>query len=533
MTAVKLDKLLDNLGLGAAAGEGVEITGVTTDPDLCRPGFLYVAEISESVDSKRLGVRLDGRDFIDRAVTNGAVAVLTTPDVVLPEVRSAAVESARQVLLVKHDRPLTLLGALCAKFYGQPRPQHIALVTGTNGKTSTVNFCRMLWSGAHLPACSIGNLGGVCSDGTLVWDRHPTLSVPDTVTLHKILHDVAGRGFDYVAMEATSHALFDQRVTGLGATIGAFTNITRDHLDFHGDMEEYFRVKMTLFSEVLAPGSVAVLNADADAGAEDFVADGVKNSNRYSQALAICHERGHKVISYGFNGDDVRLVDCEDVENGQNLILEIFGKKYNCHVNLSGLFQVSNVLCALSIVLGSGVPVERLLPLLPTLTEIEGRLNTVAFTPSGGRVIVDYAHSAHALRAALEAARSLTVGKLVVVFGCGGERDPGKRSEMGRVAAIIADQVIVTDDNPRCEDPAEIRRAVMVGAPRALEVDNRVKAIEMAMRSLAKGDCLLIAGKGHETTQTIGEESFPYSDIETARHLAAELEQATYVKRNH
>jgi UDP-N-acetylmuramoyl-L-alanyl-D-glutamate--2,6-diaminopimelate ligase len=488
----------------------VEITGVTTDPDLCKLGYIYVADVSESVDSTRLGERLDGRDFIGKAIENGASVIITTSGMVLPAVQQPPYASASPILLF-HEEPLSVLGSIASHFNGGKKPQYVAMVTGTNGKTSTVNFARMLWAAAHLKSCSIGNLGGVMSDGQLVWDRDETLSVPETVTLHQIMRRLSEQGVERVAMEATSHALFDHRLTGLTGsvgTIGAFSNITRDHLDFHGTMDEYFRVKMTLFSRVLPPGSSAVLNADAE---------------RFEEALSICQARGHKIISYGFNGAELRLVDCEDVENGQNIVLEIFGVKYQCHFNLSGQFQVSNMMCALSIVIASGIAPAQAISLIPHITEVEGRLNTVAHTSAGGRVIVDYAHSSHALRAALEAARSLTTGKLTVVFGCGGERDEGKRKEMGEVAAKIADHVIVTDDNPRREDPALIRRAVLAGAPQALEIENRVKAIEAAMQSLKHGDTLLIAGKGHETTQTIGTESFSYSDIETAKRLAGEL----------
>ena len=448
MVAVKLDLLFQNIldikctdaaGQLLAVPPLLPITGITTDPNLCRPGFLYVAEECETVDSKRYGVRLDGRDYIDLAVQNGAVAILSTPDQLITADR----KSAASTVMLSHPQPLSILGELSSRFFGQPRPEHIAVVTGTNGKTSTVNFCRMLWSMAHLPACSIGNLGGVCSDGSVVWDRDPTLSVPETVTLHKLLHDIAGRGFNHVAMEATSHALFDHRLNGVPASIGAFTNLTRDHLDFHQSMDEYFRVKMTLFDHVLPPGSWAVLNADAD---------------WYEPALTICQKRGHKIISFGFNGKEVRLVDCRTTASGQELWIEVFGKKYQCTLHFFGLFQTSNVLCSLAIVLAAGLSPEQAIVHINKLTEVEGRLNTVAFTPGGGRVIVDYAHSPDGIRAALEACRSFTSGKLTIVFGCNGERDAGKRHEMGEVASHLADRVIVTDGHPRSEDPALIRK---------------------------------------------------------------------------
>jgi UDP-N-acetylmuramoyl-L-alanyl-D-glutamate--2,6-diaminopimelate ligase len=512
MTDVNLDDLLKDLpdlvrtGVEGPCGslQQTIIAGITTDPKLCRPGFLYVADEGETVDSTRYGMRLDGRHYILEALNNGALAVLTTPGTTLP----APLAIENPIALITHDHPLSLLGPLCSRFFGAPRPRHIALVTGTNGKTSTVNFCRMLWSQANLPSCSIGNLGGVCSDGTLVWDRDPTLSVPETVTLHRILHNLAVSGFNYVALEATSHAFFDYRLNGVPATIGAFTNLTRDHIDFHQSMEEYFRFKMKLFEEVLAPGSWAVLNADA---------------TWFEPALAVCKARGHKIITYGFNGSEIRLLQCVTEAAGQKLVLEVFGKRYECRLNLLGLFQASNVLCSLAIVIASGLSADQAVGYIESLTEVEGRLNTVAVTHTGGRVVVDYAHSPDAIRAALEACRSFTEGKLIIVFGCDGQRDVVKRKEMGAVASTLADKVIVTDDQPLDEDPAEIRKEVLVGAPGADEFDDRARAIEAAIKELGKGDTVLIAGLGHENFRTIGTRREPYSDRETALRIVAAL----------
>jgi UDP-N-acetylmuramoyl-L-alanyl-D-glutamate--2,6-diaminopimelate ligase len=520
MAKINLDLLLHNLpGISDARFGQITITGVTTDPNLCRLGFLYVADQCETVDSTRYGVRLDGRDYIQQALQNGAAAVLTTPGVSLPEAALSTTPLSTTPLnttaLITHEQPLSILGPLCSRFFGEPRPEHIALVTGTNGKTSSVTFCRMLWSQANLPSCSIGNLGGVCSDGTIVWERDPTLSVPETVTLHRMLHTIAQKGFNHVAMEATSHALFDHRLDGVPATIGAFTNLTRDHLDFHETMEEYFRVKMTLFQEVLAPGNWAVLNADAA---------------WFEPALAICKARKHRILSFGFKGSEIRLLECVKQPYGQDLTLEILGKKYHCRLNLFGLFQVSNVLCSLAIVIASGMAADQALAYVSSLTEVEGRLNTVAVSPAGGRVVVDYAHSPDGIRAALEACRTFTDGQLVIVFGCNGERDKGKRLEMGTVASQLADQVIVTDGHPRSEDPAAIRQDVLAGAPGAREVAGRIAAVEMAIKALSKNDTLLIAGMGHENFQTVGNRRLPYSDRETAQRVVNNLEQAAEVR---
>lgn len=472
----------------------LSITGITTDPHLCRPGCLYIAAESETVDSKRYGVRLDGRDYIDLAIQNGAAAVLTTPDVT----------PRPEAIFIFHQTPLAQIGTLCQRFFGAPYPKHIALVTGTNGKTSVVNFCRMLWTLANLPCCSIGNLGGVCNDGSVVWERDPTLSVPETITLHQILTSLKTKNIDHVACEATSHALFDHRLTGVPAHIGAFMNLTRDHLDFHHTMEKYFEVKMSLFEEVLPSGSWAILNADDD---------------WYPKTLSRCQKRGHKIISFGFKGKEIRLIDCVTQKTGQDLTIEINGQRYQTHLNLFGLFQVSNVLCSLGIVIAAGMPADTALKLIPLLTEVEGRLNTVGFTPAGGQVIVDYGHTPDGIRAALEACRSFTTGKLFIVFGCSGGRDKGKRKPMGEVASTLADQVIITDAHPRHEDPAQIRRDILEGAPNALEVPDRAQAIETACEKLRQGDTLIITGFGHVKFQWIGDELRPYSDMETAKKI--------------
>jgi UDP-N-acetylmuramoyl-L-alanyl-D-glutamate--2,6-diaminopimelate ligase len=502
---MRLDLLLKDLSgvsSGVIAFSETEIAGITSDPELCQPGFLYVAAECETVDSTRYGVRLDGRRFIERALQRGATAVLSTQEVRIP------FEYLKTVCLISHSQPLSIMGTLCSRFYGQPRPENIALVTGTNGKTSTVSFCRMLWSAAGHPSCSVGNLGGVCSDGSLVWDRDPTLSVPETAALHKMLNRLAHKSINHVAMEATSHALHDYRLHGVPAAIGAFTNLTRDHLDFHLTMEEYFRVKMTLFSEVLPEGSYAVLNAD---------------SPWFQQAREICRQRRHKVLTFGHDGTDIRLLEATSQSSGQKLSLEVLGNRYDCELNLFGLFQVSNALCSLGVVIASGVPAAQAVADINLLTEVEGRLNIVAVAPSGARIVVDYAHSPDGIRAALEACRSFTTGKLTIVFGCNGERDAGKRQEMGAMATNLADLVIVTDGHPRTEDPAKIRQEVLIGAPSATEIADRARAIEFGITALGSEDTLLVAGMGHETFQSVGGKRLPYSDTDTVRKTVAQL----------
>lgn len=483
----------------AALGSDIRICDVTTDPNLCKPGYLYLADQSETVDSTRLGVRLDGRDYICEALNNGASAVLTTADV---QVQSQSVP------FIFHDQPLALLGPICARLFPSPRPTTVALVTGTNGKTSTVNFASRLWSSAGRPACSVGNLGGVCSDGSLVWERDPTLSVPETVFLHKMLRHLARGGFNHVALEATSHALYDHRLTACGATIGAFTNLTRDHLNFHASMEEYFSVKMRLFEEVLNPGSIAVLNADVPF---------------FAEALSVCKSRKHRIITFGREAETIRLLSTKKYECGQILKLAVEDRSFEVDFKLFGDFQISNALCALAIVIASGLPTDEAVDGLGALEQVEGRLNTVVTTDDGARVVIDYAHTPDGIRAALEACRSFTVGKLIIVFGCDGESDRGKRPQMGEVASKLADLVIVTDDHPRREDAAAIRREIIEGAPAARDIAGRATAIAAGVAELSAGDTLLIAGFGHETFQQIGDVRLPFSDAQVARLAARSL----------
>ena len=483
----------------------LKITGVTCDPALCRPGFVYLAAESECVDSTNLGLRLDGRDpaFIARAIVNGASIVLTDREVDM---------DVSPAQLIAIDEPLRYLGPIAARHYKDRRPPHVALVTGTNGKTSTVNFARMLWTACGRKACSVGNLGGVVDDGTLVWDRDPTLSVPETVTLHAMMSRLVDLGVEAVALEATSHALFDHRLDGLPAGIGAFTNLTHDHLDFHGTMEEYFRVKMTLFDSVLPRGSQAVLNAD---------------SPYFEAAKNICEKAGHIVRDFGRAASFLRLERSVSTARGQDLSIQITDgacapRTYEISLALSGYFQVQNVLCALAIVLASGIDADLAVRAVETLQPVEGRLNQIATTGNGARIFVDYAHTPDGLRAALEACRSIVdnKGRLHVVFGANGERDSAKRSVMGEEAQRLADVIVVTDGHTRHEDGASIREQVMQGCPDAIEIADRREAIEHAVRGLAADDLLLVAGLGHEDFLSTAAGRIRWSDADIARAAA-------------
>ena len=468
----------------------LDILDISTSPELCAPGTLYLAAECETVDTSHYGTRMDGRLFIENAIAAGASAVLTD---------SSVSRGEYSVPFIYHEKPLSIEGLLCSRLFSAPKPANIALVTGTNGKTSVVNFCRMLWHACGLQACSVGNLGGVLTDGSLVWRRDVALSVPETVFMHKMLVDLAARDIQNVAMEATSHALFENRLDCCQGNIGAFTNLTRDHLDFHGTMEEYFRVKMTLFTEVLPRGSHAVINADSDHG---------------ERVIDICREHGHKILSFGRGGEFVKLLSNRKEGEGQILDLRVSGDSYSVPFKLFGEFQINNALCALTIAIASGVPVEEAAEALSSIDEVEGRMNTIANTEGGGRVVVDYAHTPDGLRAALSACKVFTRGEVIVVFGCNGDRDIGKRPEMGAIAVELADRVFVTDGHPRSEEPDKIRRDIMGGATGACEIAGREQAIEAAVKSMQPGDTLLIAGFGHQKFQYVRGEKRPFSEAD-------------------
>lgn len=499
LNGIKFDTIKN--GFNKELNLDLDINDVTTDPNLCAPGVLYLAVESETVDSTRYGVRLDGRDFIEEAIANGASAILSDKRI------EQKFENKSNPPLIITDNPLSHLGLICSRVFGEARPGTLALVTGTNGKTSTVNFTRQIWTELGFQSCSVGNLGGVCSDGSLVWPRDPVLSVPETVFMHKMLVNLAKRKINHVAMEATSHALFDYRLHNSQANIGAFCNLTRDHLDFHLTMQEYFRVKMLLFTEVLNSGSAAILNADSD---------------YFDQAYQICKSRQHQIFTYGINGKEIKLLNSVQTNNGQILNLSVLGKNYEVPFNLFGEFQVSNAICALAIAIASRMTPDLALASLEKLTEVEGRLNHVATMDSGGKIIVDFAHTPDGIRAALMACRSFTRGKLIIVFGSAGDRDQGKRPLMGEMASSLADLVIITDDSPGFEDPSLIRKEILSGAKNAVEIADRLEAIRYAAAKLSGEDTLLLAGLGHETSITKGENTIPFSDLIAAKQITAE-----------
>ena len=481
---MRLSDLIAGLDLTVPAEPGAnpEIAGLTADSRQVKPGYLFAA---------LAGSRQDGRRFIDQAIGAGAVAVL------------ADAASAARVPVVASDNPRRALAKLAARFYGR-QPRCIAAVTGTNGKTSVAAFTRQIWARLGLRAASLGTLGLIAPDRP----PEPSLTTPDPVALHAQLAALAADGVDHLAMEASSHGLDQYRLDGVALTAAGFTNLTRDHLDDHKTMEAYFAAKVRLFERVLPRQGCAVLNADSGA---------------YPFLEAVCRRRDQRVISFGTGAADLALRDRRPSATGQHLTLSVFGATEFLHLPLAGAFQALNALCALGLVIGSGAEPRSALAHLERLDGVRGRLELAATTPNGAPVYVDYAHTPDALETVLEALRPHADGRLIVVFGCGGDRDPGKRPMMGAIAARLADVVIVSDDNPRSEDAGTIRRAILAAAPDAREIGDRRGAIRAAVAMLQPGDLLLLAGKGHERGQIVGSAILPFDDAEEARAAVGTL----------
>jgi UDP-N-acetylmuramoyl-L-alanyl-D-glutamate--2,6-diaminopimelate ligase len=409
----------------------------------------------------------------------------------------------KDVHVVADVNPRHRLAVVAARFYGA-QPDMVAAITGTNGKTSVANFTAQIWSGIGRTAGCIGTLGlwapGV-SDALL----HTT---PDPVALHKALAGLAEKGVDHLAIEASSHGLDQCRLDGVRIDVAAFTNLSRDHLDYHGESRQYFDAKLRLFSEVMTSNGTAILHA----GLSEF-----------ETISAVCRQRGQQVMSYGSKGADLSIQRVRPADEGQGLEIDIQGVYRDLTLPLVGEFQAENALCALGIAMATGADLDAAIQAMSTLNGIPGRLQRVATHPCGANVYVDYAHTPDALAHVLKAIKPYAANRLVVVFGCGGERDKGKRPVMGEIACQLADRVIVTDDNPRHEDAAVIRRQVMAGCNQAIEVRDRAEAIRAATAGLDAGDVLVIAGKGHEQGQIIGDVVRPFDDAEAARAAVAEL----------
>lgn len=461
-----------------------EIKGLAADSRAVRPGWLFAAFP---------GSRTDGRRFIADAVANGAAAVL------LP--RDATVTTPEDVAVVRSDDPRRSLALMAARFHPR-QPETIVAVTGTNGKTSVAEFARQIFAACKRQSASLGTIGIVRPDGT----AYGSLTTPDPVTLHETLDMLATEGVTHLALEASSHGLDQRRLDGVRIRAAAFNNLGRDHLDYHPTVEAYLAAKLRLW-ELLEPGAPAVINTDGLGAA---------------QAVAAAKMRGLNVMTVGLDGTTLRLAKLCREGFRQLLVITHKGVPYQVNLPLIGSYQAGNALVAAALAMACGEDVRNVLQALPNLQGVKGRLEVVA-KMNGGIAVVDYAHKPEALAAALGALRPFATGKLICVVGCGGDRDRGKRPIMGRIATEQADVVIVTDDNPRSEDPAAIRAEMLAGALGAREIGDRTEAVRAGVALLEPGDVLLVAGKGHETGQIVGDKVLPFSDHEAIMTAVEEL----------
>ncbi len=481
---MKLVDLAKSAHLTLPSDEGVDVTGFAIDNRKVAPGNVFGAFE---------GLAVNGEDFISAAVEAGAVAVVARPEA---EVKGA--------IHIADTLPRSAFARLAAAFFA-PFPETVIATTGTNGKTSTVEMCRQIWRMCGHRAASIGTLGVTSNDETI----STGMTTPDIVTFLATMSGLAREGITHAAYEASSHGLSQYRNEGLPVRAGAFTNLSRDHLDYHADMEDYFAVKMRLFQDVLSPDGTAVIWADDEWS---------------PRVVEIVKARGLKLLTVGEQGEDLRLLSRTPGQLGQTLVIEHCGTQRTIQLPLIGAYQAANALVSAGLVLASGDDASRVFDALARLQPVRGRLERAAINQKGAPIYVDYAHTSDALRAALEALRPHTGGRLIVVFGAGGDRDPGKRIDMGRASAAHADIVIVTDDNPRGEDPAAIRAMVLDGCPDAIEVGDRREAIAAALALANSTDVVLIAGKGHEQGQIVGRGAnrlvLPFDDVTVARELA-------------
>ena len=485
-----MPKTLSELGLTARAGRNPVVTGLATDSRQVRPGYLFAALSGTSVH---------GAAYIPSVLAAGASAILT--DAAGAVLASSALDGA-SVAVVVADDPREVLARAAALWYGA-QPETMVAVTGTNGKTSIATFTRQIWTQMGLQAINIGTTG---VEGA--WTAPSAHTTPDSLTLHSILAQAAATGVTHAAMEASSHGLDQRRMEGVRIKAAGFSNFTQDHLDYHKTFEAYFAAKAALFDRILPDDGVAVINMNDPRGAD------------------MAHVAGQRrVIAVG-HGEDctLRLLAQRFDSSGQDVRLAWDGRPYQIRLGLIGGFQAENVALAAGLAIGSGAPVGEVMEALTHLTGVRGRMQLAGRRKNGASVFVDYAHTPDAIATALAALRPHVMGRIVIVFGAGGDRDTTKRPLMGKAALDHADVSIVTDDNPRSEDPALIRAAILDACPAAHQVGDRAEAILRGVDSLGAGDALLIAGKGHETGQTIAGTVYPFDDVEVASMAIAALD---------
>ena len=471
----------------------IDITGIATDSRAVKPGYLFAA---------LSGSKTDGAQYIEDALSRGAAALLVSPKVMR---NCPLLSDNSRVAVIVDSNPRRRLARIAARFYG-PQPEIAVAVTGTNGKTSIVDFTRQIWLALGRKAASIGTLG-VLGDCRIAAETYVHTTPPPEI-LYSQLAALATQGVTHVAVEASSHGLAQYRLDGMQLRAAALTNIARDHLDYHADERAYMYAKLRLFGEVLAPGGAAVLSREAEV---------------FSEAESLSWARGQQIVSVGGRFGDLRLLSCEVAGERQHLRIGLGTREWEIDLALPGRFQAMNALMAAALVISCGEDPEDVFGVLPALVAVPGRLELVGKTSLGAPVFVDYAHTPDALRAVLETVRPHCRGRLRLVFGCGGDRDRGKRPMMGAVAQQLADEIYVTDDNPRSEQPETIRAAICAQCPSARDLDDRRGAIALAISEMGADDLLVIAGKGHETGQQFSDRTEPFDDrLVAADCLAAE-----------
>lgn len=479
---MKLQDLCRDIGALEANVAETDVTDITADSRAVKPGMLFAA---------LPGFTVDGTRFVPGAIANGARAVLMATD--------ASADVPAGFAVIRAEDPRRALALMAARMHA-PQPRTVVAVTGTNGKTSIVSFLRQVWTGLGHSAASLGTVGLVTPRG----EEPSTHTTPEPVALHRTLARIAHDGVTHLAVEASSHGLEQRRLDGLVLAAGAFTNITRDHLDHHKSFEGYFQQKMRLFSELLPEGAAAVVNMDDPHGARvGWMA---------RRGATGAGERGLRLMTIGRAGESIRLIGAERDGFAQRLAVSCEGRRYDFRLPLAGDFQASNALVAAGLAIATGSAPAAVLAQLEHLKGARGRLEHVGNGPGDAPIFIDYAHTPDGLANALAAVRPYASRRLVVIFGCGGDRDKGKRPQMGKVATETADLVFVTDDNPRTEDAAQIRREILTGAPGAREIGDRQTAISAAVAGLEAGDVLLVAGKGHEEGQIVGKTVIPFTD---------------------
>ncbi|MCA0024280.1 MULTISPECIES: UDP-N-acetylmuramoyl-L-alanyl-D-glutamate--2,6-diaminopimelate ligase [unclassified Mesorhizobium] len=483
---MKLKNLTGILPVEGTASVDLEVTGISSDSRQVKPGVVFFA---------LAGSKADGAAYAADAAARGAAAIVAGKDSAL---------GGLPVPVLAVDDPRLALALSAARYFGK-QPQTMVAVTGTSGKTSVAAFVRQIWEQAGFAAASIGTTG-VVAPGR---NDYGSLTTPDPVALHQLLLELADAGVTHASMEASSHGLDQRRLDGVRLAAGGFTNLGRDHMDYHPTVEDYHRAKLRLFDALLPKGAPAVIFADDPWSAPTIQA---------AKAARL------GVLTVGRHGDFLTLKRVEHERHRQRAEVEADGMLYEIDLPLAGDFQIANALVSAGLAISTGTPVAKALKALEKLKGAPGRLDLVGTTANGAPVYVDYAHKPDALENVLASVRPFTTGRVIVVFGCGGDRDRGKRTIMGEIATRLADVVIVTDDNPRSEVPETIRAAILAAAPGAIEIGDRRAAIHEAVAMLHAGDTLIVAGKGHEEGQTIGTETLHFSDHEEVR--AALLERA-------